>query len=1007
MDSKLKLVRQPCKIKKCNLKPNCSNIALELQGFTKTKKNKVDILFVGEAGGKQEHVLKRPFVGVTGQLLRSIIAHVQKHYKFSYGISNVVKTRTFKNGKNRTPTYDECEICGRNLKKEIKFLNPKIIVAVGATAYNYLTKEQCKVLRDRNCIREFSIGKRKYSIILTPHPSYYNRASEKTLPGLSYRDIEKAYHFTQNITFTIPNIVKTVYLNTIPKIKKCLELLSQTPEVVAIDTECANLGRVYNNNIFSVQLCNDGLTGYVIPMTHYDSPFSIEDIEKIKDLLTDFLTVKNSKILGYVYWNAKYDLHQFFRELQILIPNAPILDAQYGWFLLEENLTRIQMRGVFPYSLADVAWKHGFTLYHTQEKMDKSKRTMFKDMPISEWIDYAAADAVVTYNLYKIFLKLAKVQKYDMYYKTLSIVGNAHILALTYMEHCGLPCSITKLRELASDRSSSLLISMKKIKSDFNNLESVQKVMKKVFKKTTGSSTMLFGTPKNAFNINTKLHAQLLFFDVLGLKPLKTGKLIVDGKVAGSIDDEFLKHYKDKDIPEIDLLIEYKKLETLYTKFVVKIYGFMNMKTGNPDFYMDKRIRPQFGNRLTTGRTSAWDPNSQQRPNDKEKAKVILDIYKSEKGRCIVKLDFKVHEVRGLQIVSHDPVMKENFNKILKLVNNYRKNPESIIENDTTLLDIQEIIFKKLDAKKKWKIYQIDLFKWTEKVSTEDIRLLLYSQFKDVIKNPMRYYSVGYFKRKITRILNTVIKQQLIKNNLKYKTDVHIQNASTFFQVALADVTKKLRQDEKGVMFGVTYGMGDSSLAKVLGTTVRKALKIKNAVFEKLKIATTWLDNAQDRSREQLYDESILGRRRRLWGYLFPSKDQYIHASMDRLARNNIIQGMSSDFALIAISNFVKYIYKIKKGKYQIDDKDAWFVINFVHDSMEAEIPCKDLNRFLQVSERFFTVKLVKFIEENFDYKFDVMFEVDYEIGTTFSNMKKWDGTKSESIRLQKWVIEL
>jgi uracil-DNA glycosylase family 4 len=1003
----LKLIRQKCRIRKCNLAFNCSNIALELCKYKLKAKNKVDILFVGEAGGEQEHLMKRPFVGVTGQLLRSIIAATQKQHKYSYGISNVVRTRPTKNGRNRTPTYKECNTCGRNLKREIKFLNPKIIVAVGATAYNYLMKLQCKVLRDRNCVRSFNIGKKEYPIILTPHPSYYTRAVEKTLPGLSYRDIEKAYYYTKDITFTIPNKVKTVYLDTILKIKKCLNSLKRKAEVVAIDTECANLHRVYNNTIFSVQLCNDGIHGYVIPMTHYDSPFSLKEIEEIKDLLTDFFITKKSKVTGYVYWNAKYDLHQFFRELQILLPNAPILDAQYGYFLLEENLTRIKMRGVQPYSLADVSWKHGFTLYHTQEKMDKSKRTMFKDMPISEWVDYAAADAVVTYNLHKVFLKIAKVQNYDMYYKMLSIVGNAHTISLTYMEHCGLPCSITELRKLASERSSSLLISMKKIKSDFNNLNSVQKVMKKVFKKTTGSSTMLFGAPKNAFNINTKLHAQLLFFDILRLKPLKTGKLIIDGKVAGSIDDEFLKHYKDKDIPEIDLLVKYKKLETLYTKFVIGIYNFMNTKSGNPDFYTDRRIRPQFGNRLTTGRTSAWDPNSQQRPSDKERAKVVLDIYESEKGRCIVKLDFKVHEVRGLQIVSHDPVMKENFNKILKLVNNYRKNPESIIENDTTLLDIQEIIFKKLNAKKKWKMYQIDLFKWIEKISTEEIRTLLYSEFKTSIKNPEKYYSANYFKRKITKILNTTVKKQLIKNNLKYKTDVHIQNASTFFQVALEKVTKKLRQDEKGVMFGVTYGMGDASLANVLGTTVRKALKIKNAVFEKLQIATKWLDNAQVRAKEQLYDESILGRRRRLWGYLFPAKDQYIHAAMDRLARNNIIQGMSSDFALIAISMFIKYIYKIGKGKYQVDDFLAWFVINFVHDSMESEIPCKDLNRFLMVSERFFTTKLVKFIEENFDYKFGVMFEVDYEVGTTFSNMKKWDGTKSEALKLQKWVTEL
>jgi len=94
-----------------------------------------EILFIGEGPGFHEDRQSRPFVGVSGQLLRRTMAENGFNEKDVF-ITNIVK---FRPPENRDPTPEEIEYFRPFLDDQIKIINPKIIVTLGRfSMYKFL-----------------------------------------------------------------------------------------------------------------------------------------------------------------------------------------------------------------------------------------------------------------------------------------------------------------------------------------------------------------------------------------------------------------------------------------------------------------------------------------------------------------------------------------------------------------------------------------------------------------------------------------------------------------------------------------------------------------------------------------------------------------------------------------------------------------------------------------------------------------------------------------------------
>ena len=95
---------------------------------------KAEILFIGEAPGRNEDLKGEPFVGSAGKILSEALdyAGISRDDVF---ITNVVKCRP---PQNRLPLVEEKDACSEHLAKELEIIKPKIICILGNTAYNSL-----------------------------------------------------------------------------------------------------------------------------------------------------------------------------------------------------------------------------------------------------------------------------------------------------------------------------------------------------------------------------------------------------------------------------------------------------------------------------------------------------------------------------------------------------------------------------------------------------------------------------------------------------------------------------------------------------------------------------------------------------------------------------------------------------------------------------------------------------------------------------------------------------
>lgn len=86
-----------------------------------------DILFIGEAPGKDEDLQGRPFVGAAGKFLTKLLESIEMKREDVF-ITNVVKWRP---PNNRDPMPEEIIQCWPFLEAQIKVIRPKLIVTLG------------------------------------------------------------------------------------------------------------------------------------------------------------------------------------------------------------------------------------------------------------------------------------------------------------------------------------------------------------------------------------------------------------------------------------------------------------------------------------------------------------------------------------------------------------------------------------------------------------------------------------------------------------------------------------------------------------------------------------------------------------------------------------------------------------------------------------------------------------------------------------------------------------
>ena len=142
-----------------------------------------NILFIGEAPGRNEDISGKPFVGRAGRIFDDLLKSIKLERNDVY-ITNILKCRTHN---NRNPVKAEIEACSKYLTYQIDIIKPKIIVTLGNFAKAFIFKkfglenERISKIHSRVYNLDSSYGYINIIPLFHPAVATYNPKKKSTL----------------------------------------------------------------------------------------------------------------------------------------------------------------------------------------------------------------------------------------------------------------------------------------------------------------------------------------------------------------------------------------------------------------------------------------------------------------------------------------------------------------------------------------------------------------------------------------------------------------------------------------------------------------------------------------------------------------------------------------------------------------------------------------------------------------------------------------------------------
>ncbi|HYM31079.1 MAG TPA: uracil-DNA glycosylase [Candidatus Cybelea sp.] len=141
------------------------------------------VMLVGEAPGRDEDRIGRPFVGESGQLLDRMLAAIGLDRGSVY-ITNIIPWRP---PGNRHPSQDETTACAPFAERHIELVGPRVLVLLGGVSAGTLLQRSDGITRLRGRWHEYQSTTGPIPAMPTFHPAYLLR--QPALKRESWRDL--------------------------------------------------------------------------------------------------------------------------------------------------------------------------------------------------------------------------------------------------------------------------------------------------------------------------------------------------------------------------------------------------------------------------------------------------------------------------------------------------------------------------------------------------------------------------------------------------------------------------------------------------------------------------------------------------------------------------------------------------------------------------------------------------------------------------------------------------
>ncbi len=137
-----------------------------------------DIVFIGEAPGKNEDEQGLPFVGAAGKFLNEMLAEAGLARSDVY-ITNIVKYRP---PNNRDPLPEEKKAFWPYLLKQLQIIEPKVVITLGRHSMEYFLPGM-KISQIHGQPKRIQFGDKKLVVVPLYHPAaaLYNGGMRQTL----------------------------------------------------------------------------------------------------------------------------------------------------------------------------------------------------------------------------------------------------------------------------------------------------------------------------------------------------------------------------------------------------------------------------------------------------------------------------------------------------------------------------------------------------------------------------------------------------------------------------------------------------------------------------------------------------------------------------------------------------------------------------------------------------------------------------------------------------------
>jgi DNA polymerase I-like protein with 3'-5' exonuclease and polymerase domains len=586
----------------------------------------------------------------------------------------------------RDPGTDELEHCRAHLEADLQRLKPKVLIIQGRETYRAMAGTTASVKLNR--VIDITVAGTKYPAVVIPGGNTMVKYPAVLLTALE--GITKALDIAQNGEASIHHPArwkvapKITYCDTVEKVEALVEYLlhgTEANDSVAVDVETKNLNARYGNNLVMLQFCVDPRKeAWVVPYQYMHGPFADEDLPAIRAALKRLFTEKPN----FKYWLTHGGQ---FEQLQVMefitdgktFKNAPMIDTMALAYLMNENRVEIYELLEQGLSLKDLTPEMcGRDVYELDTIAARRAGELYK-LPPDKLIPYAADDVINTQLIFRYMRICGRTSgEWDSTIKLAEFLCSGTFRLFAKVKRNGLFANLKHLRVLASSNSP-ILQRMDEIKRLMMKSDAVQRTNKRLAADQSGNQQPIFGTKTYpyVFQINKPAHLQALFFETMGLEPLKP-KI---GKVndTPSVDKAFYETYAEHH-EEVKLVQEYvslKKLATSYTNNILEFVDPNATKSDDPqwsniDTSTDSRVRPDFGfTNTVTGRPSCIKPNIQNVPRAENYAKSqIKNMFAAQQSygtyepgkpveRVLMQLDFSAAEVRWWAILAADEILKK------------------------------------------------------------------------------------------------------------------------------------------------------------------------------------------------------------------------------------------------------------------------------------------------------------------------------------------------------------